>query len=108
MSEPQVTGGAAPSLAAHSKDASTPGPTPASATAPQQPQNSAPADNQQEGHGSEAGLNIDSSVSDAVAAVRELAPTADEARAFMRDHTMTALVVTGVACFLLGLLVGRR
>lgn len=90
----EIRGGAAPALAAHSKDASTAGPTPASSATgePMPPKTS-----------------FRDGIADAIDAVsaqgaRVATPAAD----FVREQPFAALAVMGVACFAFGLLLGRR
>ena len=103
MSENKTPGSAAAALAAHSKDASTAGQTPASSTM-----------------GESSGAKATDGVEHIRTSVREAAGNArealagqggyavDQAENFIREQPFVALAVTGMACLALGLLLGRR
>ena len=115
MNENVVRGGAGPALAAHSKDGSAAGQTPASSA----------TGNNGDTHGLSDDLNRLSEKARAgaervTASVREAAGHAgetlsrqggravDEATHFVRDQPLVAVAVTGAICFALGVLLARR
>ncbi|MBV9538105.1 MAG: hypothetical protein JOY70_04135 [Acidisphaera sp.] len=85
-------GTAAPSLAAHSKDASTPGPTPASSATGQT--------------GSGAAAGTARQIRDAIGGRGGL--IADQLAGFARDQPITALATVGGIGLILGILLARR
>jgi ElaB/YqjD/DUF883 family membrane-anchored ribosome-binding protein len=87
-------GGAAPALAAHSKDASTPGPTPAS-SASENPLPHAASVREQA---------IDALDASSKQAAQAVTPAAD----FIRAQPFAAVAMMGGMCFALGLLLRRR
>ncbi|MBS0638690.1 MAG: hypothetical protein JSS43_02390 [Proteobacteria bacterium] len=103
MSEIQSQSGAAPALAAHSKDASAPGQTAASEATG-------------EPHGQAAGSaggTSGASVSEAVKETRNYvyeqgSKVASQGTTYVREQPLLALAVTGGVCFLFGYLLGRR
>lgn len=109
MDENKVEGGAGAALAAHSKDASAPGATPASSA----------TGNDQEAPGtifetaSRLAGQVGSSISDMAGTGRKDLPdmsgrVADQAAEFVRERPFAALVITGVVCLMMGVLLGRR
>jgi ElaB/YqjD/DUF883 family membrane-anchored ribosome-binding protein len=120
MSDNPIDGGAGPALAAHSKDAAAAGAMPASSATGNEPTSA----------GSTA-----SGISDKVSRLSEQASEAagraaswasasagnarqalsgqggravEEATEFVREQPLVAIAVTGMLCFALGVLVGRR
>jgi ElaB/YqjD/DUF883 family membrane-anchored ribosome-binding protein len=115
MDENNVSAGAGPAVAAHSKDASTPGPTAASA---------ATGDNGEPVRSSETIDGFVDRARDGVERATAWAGTAagsagatlaerggravDQTTALAREQPLAALAVTGAICFALGVLIGRR
>ncbi len=91
MSEAGNRGGAAPALAAHSKDAATPGPTAASGTKGR----NAPGDSSSRG---KANANLSASACRAM----------DQATTFVSEQPIVAIAVAGVVGIALGVLFARR
>ena len=115
MSEKQFEAGAGPALAAHSKDASVPGQTPASRATGNDAASSGISEtsNSASGRAREAAGQISSAVSDAARNTRqrllsEADHAAEQAMEFVRDHPAVALTLTGAVCFAVGVLLGRR
>jgi ElaB/YqjD/DUF883 family membrane-anchored ribosome-binding protein len=116
MNENQNEGGAGPALAAHSKDGSTPGPTPASSATGREATPSSSATEtagKLAGQAREAAGRLGSSVSDAAGRAREGLSTqsgriADQGSTLVREQPLAALALTGVICFAIGYLIGRR
>ena len=116
MSENQNKGGSGPALAAHSKDASTPGPTSASSASGNEPSGSSGAGetaSRLSGHAREAASQMNASVSDAAGRARQGLSeqgnrAADQGSALMREQPFVALALTGVVCLMIGILIGRR
>jgi ElaB/YqjD/DUF883 family membrane-anchored ribosome-binding protein len=101
MSENQVEGGAGPALAAHSKDASATGHTPAS-------QATADATSPRAAAG-----RVASTVSDAASRVHDTVSgqagqAANQAGEFVRTQPLLALAGFGLVCLLVGVLIGRQ
>jgi len=110
MSESYTEGGAGPALAAHSKDGSVPGQTPAS-EAIGRPASSFASDVSQ--HTRAAVNHAASSAYGAAGRARDMVSerggqAADQLGQFVREQPMLALTVTGAVCLLLGVLLGRR
>jgi ElaB/YqjD/DUF883 family membrane-anchored ribosome-binding protein len=116
MNENETEGGAGPALAAHSKDGSTPGPTPASSATGQ---DAAPSSSTTEttskltGQARNAASRLGSSVSDAAGRAREGLSTqgsrmVDQGSTLVRERPLGALALTGLICFGIDYLVGRR
>lgn len=116
MSEKQFEAGAGPALAAHSKDASVSGQTPASRATGNDAE---PASSVSETvsraseQAREAAGQIGSSVSNAARNTRqrllgEADHAAEQAMEFVRDHPAVALTLSGAICFAAGVLLGRR
>ena len=108
MNENAIRGGAAPALAAHSKDGATPGQTPASGMAG----DNGATNSQAEAVGAMAKNGMEQ-VRNAAGSVRETLSdgtgrAADQAAEFIRAQPMIALSVTGAICFAFGVLLGRR
>lgn len=116
MDENQIPGGAGPALAAHSKDGSAPGPTPASSTTGDS--------GGREGGGAETVSRLSAQAQDAAgraaSAVSGAAESArrnsseqggqavDQMSTFVRDQPIAALAITGVLGLALGVLLARR
>ena len=105
MSESYTEGGAGPSLAAHSKDGSIRGQTPASEAIGQSatPSNVA----------SDAVSNAAASANGVIGQARHMVSerggqAADQLGHFVREQPVLALLMTGALCLTLGLLLGRR
>jgi ElaB/YqjD/DUF883 family membrane-anchored ribosome-binding protein len=116
MDENQVKGGSGPALAAHSKDASTPGATAAS-SATGNPAGGATSATEtvtnMSGQAREAAGRVGASVSDAAGRARQNlseqgSRVADQGSALVRDQPFVALALTGVVCLMIGMLIGRR
>jgi len=110
MSESYTEGGAGPALAAHSKDGSVPGQTPAS-EAIGQPASSFASDMSQ--HARDAVSNAASSAYSAAGRARDMVSerggqAADQLGQFVREQPVLALTATAVLCLTLGVLLGRR
>jgi len=116
MDENQTVGGSGPALAAHSKDASAPGPTPASSATGS---DAAPSSSVREtvsgltGQAREAAGRLGSSVSDAAGRARQSLSeqgnrAADQGSALVREQPFIALALTGAVCLVIGILLGRR
>ena len=113
----QTEGGAGPAIAAHSKDASTPGATPASSTReesdPEQPSSASDTISGVAGQAREAAARLGASVTEAAAtASQSLADrggrAADQTATFVREQPVVALAVTAAVCLAIGILLGRR
>ena len=105
MSENYTEGGAGPSLAAHSKDGSIRGQTPASEATgqPATPSNMA----------RDAVSNAAASANGVLGQARDMVSerggqAADQLGQFVREQPVLALMATGALCLTLGLLLGRR
>lgn len=115
----KIAGGAGPALAAHSKDASTTGPTTASGATASAGSGAdvsaggvADTVSRLSGQAREAVGSMASSVSDVAGAATERLSeqggrAAGEIADFVREQPIVALVVTGALCFVLGVLLGR-
>jgi ElaB/YqjD/DUF883 family membrane-anchored ribosome-binding protein len=110
MSESYTEGGAGPALAAHSKDGSVPGQTPASEAigrpASSSASNMAP-------QARDAVSNAASAAYSSAAQARDMVSerggrAADQVGQFVREQPVLALMMTGVLGLTLGLLLGRR
>ena len=120
MSDNPIDGGAGPALAAHSKDASAAGPSPAS---------SATGEDGGTSSGTTTGISekvsrLSHSANEAAGRAASWASTsagnarqtvsgqggraADQAAAFVREQPLIAIVATGLVCLALGVLLGRR
>jgi len=102
MSENQLRGGAGPALAAHSKDASAPGRTPASE-----------ATGEDRGQAEPAGGTSAASISGAAKRTTEYVSEQSsyltaQGTSFVREQPLLALALTGAVCLVLGFLLGRR
>ena len=112
----QTEGGAGPAIAAHSKDGSAPGATPASSTRESHPERSSSASDTSSGvagQAREAAGRLGASVTDAAAtASQSLADrggrAADQTATFVREQPVVALAVTAAVCLAIGILLGRR
>jgi ElaB/YqjD/DUF883 family membrane-anchored ribosome-binding protein len=115
----KIDGGAGPALAAHSKDASAPGPTQASSATGWQERGMAAADsvsetvNKVSAQARDAAQRVASSVSEAAGTAsprlsEQGSRTADQGAELVRERPLLALVATGAVCMLLGVLLGRR
>lgn len=96
MEENQTAGTAGPALAAHSKDSSAPGPTPAS---------SATANKDRSGDFSETASRspaVRQSISE------QGGRAADQVAEFIREQPLVALAIMGAACLTLGFLLARH
>lgn len=115
MSEEQTKGGAGPALAAHSKDGSAPGLTPASSATggeTAQPGSTSGVSGLADQARDVAG-QFGASATEAVTKVRQGLSdgggrAADQTSAFVRDQPLMALALTGAACLAIGILLGRR
>jgi ElaB/YqjD/DUF883 family membrane-anchored ribosome-binding protein len=120
MGDNPVDGGAGPALAAHSKDASAAGPSPAS---------SATGGDGGTSGGMAAGISekvsrLSQSANEAAGRAASWASAsagnarqtlsgqggraADQAAAFVREQPLVAIAATGLVCLALGVLLGRR
>jgi ElaB/YqjD/DUF883 family membrane-anchored ribosome-binding protein len=116
MSENQIEGGSGPALAAHSKDASIPGPTSASSATANDPGGSSSAGetaSRLSGQAREAATRMGASVSDAAGRARQTLSAqggrvADQGSALVREQPFVALALTGAVCLVIGILLGRR
>src|SRR3954469_24087384 len=103
MNENQIEGGSGPALAAHSKDASTPGPTSASSATGNQPSGSSSAGetaSSLSGQARDAASRMGASVPDAAGRARQSLSAqsgrvADQGSAFVRKQPFVALALTG-------------
>jgi ElaB/YqjD/DUF883 family membrane-anchored ribosome-binding protein len=105
MSENYTEGGAGPSLAAHSKDGSIRGQTPASEATgqPATPSNMA---RDAVSNAAASANRVLGQAGDMVSARGGQA--ADRLDQFVREQPVLALVVTGIVCLTLGVFLGRR
>jgi ElaB/YqjD/DUF883 family membrane-anchored ribosome-binding protein len=116
MDENQVQGGSGPALAAHSKDASTPGPTSASSATGNDASASGSAGEtvtRLSGQAREAAERMGASVSDAAGRARQGlseqgSRAANQGSALVREQPFVALALTGAVCLMIGILLGRR
>jgi ElaB/YqjD/DUF883 family membrane-anchored ribosome-binding protein len=116
MSENQFEGGSGPALAAHSKDASAPGPTSASSATGDDTSGSSSASevvSKLSGQAREAASRVGASVSDAAGRARQTlseqsSRAADQGLALVREQPLLALALTGAVCLVIGILLGRR
>ena len=116
MDENQIKGGSGPALAAHSKDASAPGLTPASSATGDDAGGSSSASEtvtSLSGQAREAAGRMGASVSDAAGRVRQTLSeqgtrAADQGSALVHEQPFVAMAVTGMVCLLVGILIGRR
>jgi ElaB/YqjD/DUF883 family membrane-anchored ribosome-binding protein len=117
MSE-NLPGSAGPALAAHSKDASAPGPTEASRAtngadqAANQAEGIADTVNQWSGQAREAAERVRSTVSDATnqaskAMSEQGGQTLEQVAQFVREQPLLTLAATGAVCLALGMLLAR-
>jgi ElaB/YqjD/DUF883 family membrane-anchored ribosome-binding protein len=110
MSENKSPGSAGPALAAHSKDASVPGQTPASSTAGHQDPPRTGEFGQTLREGAEAARETIRDAAENTRAIlserggRAAGQTAD----MVREQPFVAMAITGVACLAIGILIGRR
>jgi ElaB/YqjD/DUF883 family membrane-anchored ribosome-binding protein len=112
----QTEGGAGPAIAAHSKDGSAPGATPASSAIGGDPQPTSSGSDTISGvvgQAREAAGRLGASVSDAAATARQSlaeggSRAADQTTAFVREQPIVALALTGAVCLAIGILLGRR
>jgi ElaB/YqjD/DUF883 family membrane-anchored ribosome-binding protein len=109
MSESYTEGGSGAALAAHSKDASVRGQTPASQTA------GTPGSGSVDTLASQARATTSDETSSAYTAAgqaRDMSErggqAADQVGQFVREQPVFTLVVTGLLCLILGILLGRR
>ena len=110
MSENYTEGGAGPSLAAHSKDGSTRGQTPASEATGQPATPSAGNMGQQ---ARDAVSNAAASANGVLGQARDMVSerggqAADQLGQFVRAQPVLALMVRGLLCLTLGVFLGRR
>ncbi len=116
MDENQVKGGSGPALAAHSKDASAPGTTSASGATGNDARGSSSAReavSSLSGQAREAAGRMGASVSDAAGRAGQTlseqgSRAADQSAALVREQPFMALALTGAACLIIGILLGRR
>ena len=116
MDENQVKGGSGPALAAHSKDASAPGTTSASSATGNDARGSSSARetvSSVSGQAREAAGRMGASVSDAAGRAGQTlseqgSRAADQSAALVREQPFMALALTGAACLIIGILLGRR
>ena len=111
MAENDYRGGAAPALAAHSKDASTPGQTPASSAKPSPQPGGAEPDVM--GKLSDAANDAIRTVNDTATKMKDAASeyggrAAEQASDYVQKQPLFALAVTGIACLMIGAILGRR
>ena len=110
MSESYTEGGAGPALAAHSKDGSVPGQTPAS-EAIGRPASSSASNMAQQAR--DAVSNAAASANGVLGQARDMVSerggqAADQLGQFVRAQPVLALMVTGLLCLTLGVFLGRR
>ena len=115
MNETETSSGAGPAIAAHSKDGSAPGQTPASSatgnkgeTGGMSASASGLSDKTREGL-----QRLKTSVGDTTERARatlsgQSGRAADQAAEFVREQPLVALAVAGAVCLALGWLLGRR
>ncbi len=114
MDNNQNNGGSGPALAAHSKDASAPGQTPASqATGEIRQPPSAPEAGAWLGQAQQAAEQVASSLSDATrqaggAVASQSTQVTKQATALVQAQPLVTLAVTGVVFLMIGMLIGRR
>jgi ElaB/YqjD/DUF883 family membrane-anchored ribosome-binding protein len=116
MDENQVQGGSGPALAAHSKDASTPGQTPASSAKGNDGHAAGSAGetvNRVSEQAREAAARMSASVSDVAGRARQGLSeqgswAANQGSALVREQPFVALALTGAVCLMIGILLGRR
>ena len=109
MDENQISGGAGPALAAHSKDGSAPGPTSASSATGGQgdrAQGAADTVNKLTGQAREAAGRAASSIASTAGSARETisdqgGQAVDQVSALVRDQPIAALAITGMIGFAL-------
>ena len=112
----KTEGGAGPIVAAHSKDGSAPGPAPASSATGNEDRDAggvAETVSGLPGQVRNTAGRAASSVSDAVGSASKSlseqgARVADEVANLVREQPIVALLATGAACLVLGVLLGRR
>ena len=117
MDDKHIEGGAAPALAAHSKDAATSSSNPAASTTGA-PSTKSPIDGVSDtvsklaSQARDAAGKASSSISDMAGQARgqlaEHGITADQATDFVRERPLTALLAAGGLGLILGMLVARR
>ena len=105
MPDNDTRGGAAPALAAHSKDASVPGQTPASSTKASPPASTT-------GHGVKTAGDM-KNLDDAATKVRDIASeyggrAAEKASDYVQTQPLFALAVTGLMGMIIGAMLARR
>jgi ElaB/YqjD/DUF883 family membrane-anchored ribosome-binding protein len=115
MDENQPMGGAGPALAAHSKDGAAAGQTPASNTLGSQAHGSGVSETvtRLSGQARDAAARVGASVSEAAQSARQSISgqserAVEQTTEFVRQQPFVAMAITGVACFALGVLLGRR
>ena len=116
MDENQIKGGSGAALAAHSKDASTPGATSASSATGNDADGSSSASEtvaSLSGQAREAAGRMSASVSDAAGRARQTlseqgSRAADQGSALVREQPFAAMALTGAVCLMIGILIGRR
>jgi ElaB/YqjD/DUF883 family membrane-anchored ribosome-binding protein len=122
MEQNQNRGGAAPSLAAHSKDASAPGQTPASSAMPSPQPSTAGNDMMGKAHdvANEAMRKVNDVTNDAMRTASDTASkmsdtatkfgssAAEQASDYIQTQPLFALAATGLVCLVLGAMLGRR
>ena len=110
----KIESGAGPALAAHSKDGSTAGPSPASSkTGSAAGDDANSASSNLSGQARDAAGRAAASASEAVGGASQRLSgqggrATDQLAQFVREQPVTALVTTGVVCLALGVLLGRR
>ena len=99
MDDKHIEGGAAPALAAHSKDAATSSSNPAASTTGA-PSTKSPIDGVSD--------TVSKLAGQARGQLAEHGITADQATDFVRERPLTALLAAGGLGLILGMLVARR
>lgn len=115
MDENQISGGAGPALAAHSKDASAPGQTPAASATGNQGEAGRYSDTVRglADRARDGVERVKASGRDAAGSAREALSgqggrAVEQAEEFVREQPLAALAITGAICLALGVLLGRR
>jgi ElaB/YqjD/DUF883 family membrane-anchored ribosome-binding protein len=115
MDEDNFSVGAGPAIAARSKDASTPGPTAASAATGNngEPVRSSETTDDIVDHARDGVERATAWVGTAAGSARATLTerggrVVDQTTAFAREQPLAALALTGAICFALGVLLGRR
>ena len=115
MDETETSSGAGPAIAAHSKDGSAPGLTPASSATGNKGDVGGMSEsaNGRSDNTRENAERMKASIHDVAGNSREAflgqgGHAADQAAEFVREQPLVALAVAGAVCLVLGWLLGRR